>query len=75
MAIPAHPLRCIGCGGTEVGSQPSKNNPKKIPKYQAWVEEFVYKFDKAVTRVSSSPSDPVTDYSSLDSKPPTICGL
>ncbi len=65
LAIAAYPLRCVGCGGTDVGSQSSEKNSNEIHKHQTWVEEFVYKFDKAVTRVSSSPGDPVTDYSSL----------
>ena len=65
MAIAAYPLRCVGCGGTDFGSQSSEKNSNEIHKDQTWVEEFVYKFDKAVTRVSSSPSDPVTDYISL----------
>ena len=32
---------------------------------QAWVEEFIYKFSKAVTNISSNPGNPIDDYGVL----------
>jgi hypothetical protein len=32
---------------------------------QAWVEEFIYKFSKAVTNISSNPRNPIDDYGVL----------
>ncbi len=35
---------------------------KAVEEYQAWVEEFIYKFNKAVTNVSSSSTDHIENY-------------
>jgi hypothetical protein len=40
---------------------------KAIQEYQAWIEEFIYKFSKAVTDISSGSKDPVNDYNVIKS--------
>ena len=32
---------------------------KAVEEYQAWIEEFIYKLDKAVTNISNGSQDPV----------------
>ena len=40
---------------------------KAIQEYQAWIEEFIYKFSTAVTDISSGSKDPVNDYNVITS--------
>jgi hypothetical protein len=35
---------------------------KAMEEFQAWIEEFIYKFDKTTTEISSGSKDPVYDY-------------
>ena len=40
---------------------------KAIQEYQAWIEEFIYKFSKVVTNILSGSKDPVNDYDVITS--------
>lgn len=40
---------------------------KAIQEYQAWIEEFIYKFSKAITNISSVSKDPVNNYDVITS--------
>lgn len=76
IAILFYPDRCVICGSSKTATRPKPEEPgankakeakvvTNSDEYQSWVEEFIYKFDKAVTRVSSDPGNPTDDYNVL----------
>jgi hypothetical protein len=72
IAILFYPTRCSVCGGSEATRKPrpeaNKTDETKlvnIAEYQNWAEEFIYQFDRDVTKVSSNPGNPVNDYDIL----------
>lgn len=63
--IPQEATVCKYCGRD---TRDELNQPKKDSELdQAWVEEFIYKFNKAVTNISSNPGNPVDDSKVLSS--------
>lgn len=69
--IPKDATVCKYCGRDTRGEL---NQPKKdlVPGssmdqawIEAWIEEFVYKFNKTVTNISNNPGQPVDDYGVL----------
>jgi hypothetical protein len=72
IAILFYPTRCAVCGGSKSTRKPhpeaNKTDETKlvnIEEYQNWAEEFIYQFDRDVTKVSSNPGTPVKDYDIL----------
>lgn len=60
------------CGGIASTRKPHPQGNKtdetkvvNIEEYQNWAEEFIYQFDRDVTKVSSNPGNPVKDYDIL----------
>ncbi len=78
IAVLFYPTRCVVCGGSKTATRPKPEEPgankakeatvvKNSDEYQSWVEEFIYRFDKAVTKISSNPGNPIDDYDVLAS--------
>lgn len=73
-AIPFYPLRCVVCGSTRTAAKPNPHvdlsNNIDVDwsdniDYQSWVEEFIYRFGKAVTKVQNDSGNPVEDWGLL----------
>jgi hypothetical protein len=79
-AVPFYPLRCVICGSSETSRKPYPEANKsdeiksvnKIEEYQTWAEEFIYRFNMAVTNISNNPGNPINDYGVLVSFLDTI---
>lgn len=80
LAILAYPSRCVVCGNAGgVGPleyylfwrKSIETDEAKLAENldldQAWVEEFIYKFNKVVTNISSNPGNPINDYGVVSS--------